>query len=80
MTEQSRFPSYFSHRNVCCYACGAKLIDLSNSGHAPGSGAFRGKCPACFQHTWYDCAEGTVEMIDENERAAGRGKTSPKTT
>lgn len=61
----SDFPQYFAHRDARCFACGGELSHLDVSGNAPGHGAFRGRC-RCGVNTWYDCAEGPVEMIDLN--------------
>lgn len=62
-----KFPNVFAHRDARCFFCGGVLSDLTPTANAPGSGNFRGTCVPCGLSTWYDCAEGTVELIDLNE-------------
>ena len=59
-----KWPHYFHHRDAKCFKCGATLRRLAISGMAPGHGQYRGDCQPCGATTWYDCAEGSVELID----------------
>jgi hypothetical protein len=61
------FPMHLHHRDARCFKCGGALRDLRHSGFAPQSGQYRGACAACGISTWYDCAEGSVELIRYNE-------------
>jgi hypothetical protein len=48
------WPLFKKHQDARCYECGAPLKDHIPSGHAPGSGAYKGRCTACPYMTWYD--------------------------
>lgn len=65
MTE--KFPHYVYHRDARCFACGGPLVNLRPTNNAPGRGHYAGDCAETGQVTWYDCAEGTVELINLNE-------------
>ena len=67
------FPRYFRHRDARCFGCGTLLHDLEIAGYAPGSGQYKGTCARCAAanvtpFTWYDCAEGGVELAQTNDR------------
>jgi hypothetical protein len=64
LTIHSPFPMYFRHRDAVCHRCEGVLLDHSPTKYPPGRGFYRGFCETCGLHTWYDCAEGTVEMIE----------------
>ena len=49
-----KWPAYKAHKKSRCYECGAPLKDHIPSGHAPGSGAYQGRCSKCPYMTWYD--------------------------
>lgn len=67
-----KFSHYLAHREARCFRCSGSLLDLSPTRNAPGMGHYRGKCFTCGFFTWYDCAEGSVELVDTNEaRKAG---------
>lgn len=63
------FPHFLYHREAKCFRCSRSLLDLSPTRNAPGKGHYRGHCKECNTFTWYDCAEGTVELIRVNEGA-----------
>lgn len=65
---KQEFPHFVAHRDAVCFRCGCHLSDLSPTRNAPGCGHYRGDCEGCGLRTWYDCAEGSVEMITVNER------------
>lgn len=62
-----RFPMHVRHSEATCHLCPGSLVDLTPTRLAPGSGHYKGTCELCGAFTWYDCAEGTVELIDRNE-------------
>lgn len=57
------FPFLNAHRDARCFKCDGTLFELSPTANAPGMGHYRGECTRCGMLTWYDCAEGSVEMI-----------------
>lgn len=61
------FPHFNFHREARCFSCANTLFDLSPTEHAPGHGHYRGECTSCGYLTWYDCAEGSVELIQQDE-------------
>ena len=61
------WPFYVRHSEAVCHACKGPLSDLSPTNNPPGRGNYRGECEKCSLRTWYDCAEGTVELIQQNE-------------
>lgn len=69
------FPHFIYHREARCFQCSGVLLDLSPTRSAPGMGHYRGHCPDCHVFTWYDCAEGTVELIQRNEAIQPKGPT-----
>ena len=60
----SGFPFHHRHAEAVCIDHGLPLRHLAVSGYAPGRGAYKGRCPQCERWTYYDCAEGPVELID----------------
>lgn len=67
MKADARWPFFNRHLDAVCPRCADQLCEHSVSGFAPMHGAFRGVCPRCDAPSWYDCAEGTVEMIQARE-------------
>lgn len=61
------FPFFFAHRDAACSKCDAGLHRLKISGAPPMRGQFMGTCAECGTLTWYDCAEGGVELANLNE-------------
>lgn len=66
-TVSQKFPHFLYHREAKCFRCSRSLLDLSPTRNAPGMGHYRGHCKECCMFTWYDCAEGSVELVDTNE-------------
>jgi hypothetical protein len=62
--EARKWPFFFHHKEAVCAFCDALLTRHTIGGNAPLHGAYKGHCSSCDKTTWYDCAEGTVEMLD----------------
>ena len=52
-----KFPTYSRAEDAVCFNCGKQLDDVKDVGYPDGNGRYRGTCPKCGYHTYFDIRE-----------------------
>ena len=51
--RKPKFPIY-AEGTETCFSCGTTLVEIRETQYAPKDGEWRGRCPKCWKHTYFD--------------------------